>query len=76
ETRYTKHYYAMIFVPFDTMAVVCTVARAMENDNPVIASNTRVAGNKVPYLGNDHLEAGRQHAQPNVDKHKGKSNHQ
>ncbi|MEX5606345.1 substrate-binding domain-containing protein, partial [Pseudomonas syringae] len=58
----------------DTQAGVGTVARAMENDIPVIASNTRGAGNKVPYVGNDDVEGGRLQAQATVDKLKGKGN--
>ncbi|PYD93864.1 sugar ABC transporter substrate-binding protein [Pseudomonas syringae pv. pisi] len=74
ETMITQHYDAIIFVPIDTKAGVGTVGRAMENDIPVIASNTRVAGNKVPYVGNDDVEGGRLQAQAMVDKLKGKGN--
>ncbi|NVZ99362.1 substrate-binding domain-containing protein [Pseudomonas gingeri] len=74
ETMVTQHYDAIIFVPIDTKAGVATVARAQENDVPVIASNTRVASANVPYIGNDDVEGGRLQAQAMVDKLKGKGN--
>ncbi|NVL43761.1 sugar ABC transporter substrate-binding protein, partial [Pseudomonas syringae pv. actinidiae] len=74
ETMITQHYDAIIFVPIDTKAGIGTVARAMESDIPVIASNTRVASAKVPYVGNDDVEGGRLQAQAMVDKLKGKGN--
>lgn len=74
ETMVTQHYDAIIFVPIDTKAGVGAVARAMENDIPVIASNTKVASANVPYVGNDDVEGGRLQAQAMVDKLKGKGN--
>ena len=74
ETMITQHYDAIIFVPIDTKAGIGTVARAQENDIPVIASNTRVASANVPYIGNDDVEGGRLQAQAMVDKLKGEGN--
>nr|BFD42767.1 substrate-binding domain-containing protein [Pseudomonas sp. FFPRI_1] len=74
ETMVTQHYDAIIFVPIDTKAGVGAVARARENDIPVIASNTKVASASVPYVGNDDVEGGRLQAQAMVDTLKGKGN--
>ncbi|WP_110946914.1 substrate-binding domain-containing protein [Pseudomonas bohemica] len=74
ETMVTQHYDAIIFVPIDTKAGVGAVARAEEAGVPVIASNTKVAGDKVPYVGNDDVEGGRLQAQAMVDKIGGKGN--
>ncbi|AZC64214.1 substrate-binding domain-containing protein [Pseudomonas chlororaphis] len=74
ETMVTQRYDAIIFVPIDTKAGVGAVARAQENDIPVIASNTKVASASVPYVGNDDVEGGRLQAQAMVDKLQGKGN--
>ncbi|MEN5254652.1 MULTISPECIES: substrate-binding domain-containing protein [Pseudomonas] len=74
ETMVTQHYDAIIFVPIDTKAGVGAVARAQENDIPVIASNTKVASASVPYVGNDDVEGGRLQALAMVDKLKGQGN--
>jgi len=74
ETMVTQHYDAIIFVPIDTKAGVATVTQAQLSGVPVIASNTRVAGANIPFIGNDDVEGGRLQAQAMVDKLKGKGN--
>lgn len=74
ETMMAQHYDAIIFVPIDTNASVGTVLRAQEEGVLVIASNTKVASDKVPYVGNDDVEGGRLQAQAMVDKIGGKGN--
>ena len=74
ETMITQQYDAIIFVPIDAKAGIGTVARAQENDIPVIASNTKIASANVPYIGNDDVEGGRLQAQAMVEKLKGKGN--
>ena len=59
ETMITQHYDAIIFVPIDTKASVGAVRHAMAAGIPVVASNTKVASDKVRYIGNDDIEGGR-----------------
>lgn len=74
ETMVTQRYDAIIFVPIDTKAGIGAVARAQENDVPVIASNTKVASANVPFIGNDDVEGGRLQTKVMVDKLQGKGN--
>ncbi|RAU33364.1 MULTISPECIES: substrate-binding domain-containing protein [Pseudomonadaceae] len=74
ETMVTQHYDAIIFVPIDTKASVGAVARAMESEVPVVASNTKVASASVPYVGNDDVEGGRLQTQALAEKLGGKGN--
>ncbi|MNM98616.1 ABC transporter periplasmic-binding protein YtfQ precursor [compost metagenome] len=74
ETMVTQHFDAIIFVPIDTKAGAATVTQAQISGVPVIASNTKVAGANVPFIGNDDVEGGRLQAQAMVDKLNGKGN--
>lgn len=74
ETMITQQYDAIIFVPIDTKASVATVRHAMAENIPVVASNTRVASDKVVYIGNDDVEGGRLQTTAIVKKLDGKGN--
>jgi putative xylitol transport system substrate-binding protein len=74
ETMITQHYDAIIFVPIDTKASVGAVRHAMAEDIPVVASNTKVASDKVVYVGNDDVEGGRLQAAALVKQIGGKGN--
>lgn len=63
ETMVTQQYDGVLFVPIDTKAGVGAVTHALSSEVPVIASNTMLSTDKVPYIGNDDVEGGRLQAE-------------
>jgi putative xylitol transport system substrate-binding protein len=59
DTMLTQQFAGILFVPIDTKAGVSSAVHAAAANVPLIASNTSLSTDKVPYIGNDDVDGGR-----------------